>query len=84
MHDRENVRILTQTTDKMASPMYFAASLGSTSVMRASQANAYATPYGYMKTGTTQGFADAFASSYSDVKWTSLVAEMKKYINVEK
>ncbi len=80
MHDSSNVRILTQTTDKVASPMYFAASLGSTAIMRAGKNGSYATPYGYMKSGTTQGFADDFASTYTDDKWDSLVSEMKNYI----
>ncbi len=80
MHDTDNVRILTQTTDKVASPMYFGASLGSTAIMRAGKNGSYASPYGYMKTGTTQGFADDFANTYTDAKWDSLVSEMKNYI----
>lgn len=82
MHDSDNVRILTQTTDKVASPMYFAASIGSTSIMRAGKNNSFATPYAYMKSGTTQDFASDFASSYSDEKWSSLVSEMKRYITI--
>ncbi len=80
MHDTDNVRILAQTTDKVASPMYFGASLGSNAVMRAGKNGSYASPYGYMKTGTTQGFADDFANTYTDDKWSSLVSEMKNYI----
>ena len=80
MHDTDNVRILTQTTDKVASPMYFGASLGSTAIIRAGKNGSYASPYGYMKTGTTQGFADDFANTYTDAKWDSLVSEMKNYI----
>lgn len=80
MHDEENVRILHQTTDKICSPMYFASSIGSTAIMRAGKNNSFATPYGYMKTGTTSGFASDFASSYSDAKWASLVSEMEDYI----
>lgn len=83
MHDSENVRILTQMTDKVASPMYFGASLGSTSVMRAGKNNNFATPYYYMKNGTTSGFASDFKNTYSDAKWASLVSEMKKYINIK-
>ncbi len=84
MHDKENVRILAQTTDKVASPMYFGASLGSTAIIRAGKNNSFASPYGYMKTGTTQEFANDFASSYSDETWSSLVSEMKNYININK
>ncbi len=80
IHDTDNVRILAQTTDKVASPMYFGASLGSNAVMRAGKNGSYASPYGYMKTGTTQGFADDFANTYTDDKWSSLVSEMKNYI----
>lgn len=80
MQDKENVRILTQATDKVASPMYFGASLGSTTVMRAGKNGSYASPYGYMKSGTTQAFAEDFANTYTKDKWDSLVSEMKNYI----